>query len=214
MHRIQNEIAEKLRTDLSLVQKPDLSKIDITVREIDMATVGNENEHYLSQKLKQVEASKLISADASKTKPTRTIVLSWTPTFDNTGPDGEPNKVAGFDTKFYNGDIDEDGTTITSGEASASMKSIVEFCEGDAMVLSGTYSAGIGISAPNVGRIILMEPPMSLDTFCRLSGRADSGKPPKIDILLNTAPKDFLGEETVRPAQLRKRLLCTRFWTA
>ncbi len=195
---IQHEIAEKLKTDLSLVQKPDLSKIDITVREIDMAAVGNESETYLSQKLKQVEAQKLISADASKAKPTRTIVLSWTPPFDTTGPDGEPNKVAGLDTKFYNGDIDEDGTTITSSEASASMKSIVDFCEGDAMVLSGTYSAGVGISAPNVGRIILMEPPMSLDTFCRLSGRADSSKPPKIDVLLNTAPKDFLGQETVR----------------
>ncbi|MBO4772619.1 MAG: DEAD/DEAH box helicase [Bacteroidales bacterium] len=195
---IQHEIAEKLKTDLSLVQKPDLSKLDITVREIDMAAVGNESETYLSQKLKQVEAQKLISADASKAKPTRTIVLSWTPPFDTTGPDGEPNKVAGLDTKFYNGDIDEDGTTITSSEASASMKSIVDFCEGDAMVLSGTYSAGVGISAPNVGRIILMEPPMSLDTFCRLSGRADSSKPPKIDVLLNTAPKDFLGQETVR----------------
>ena len=215
---IQNEIAEKLRTDFSLVQKPDLSKIDITVREIDMATVGNENEHYLSQKLKQVEAAKLITADASKAKPTRTIVLSWTPPFDTKGPDGEPNKVAGFDTKFYNGDIEEDGTTITSGEAAASMKSIVDFCGGDGMVLSGTYSAGVGISAPNVGRIILMEPPMSLDTFCRLSGRADSSKPPKIDILLNTAPKDFLGEETVRDdmgnLSTAQNIIATNFDTA
>ena len=215
---IQNEIAEKLRTDFSLVQKPDLSKIDITVREIDMATVGNENEHYLSQKLKQVEAAKLITADASKAKPTRTIVLSWTPPFDTKGPDGEPNKVAGFDTKFYNGDIEEDGTTITSSEAAASMKSIVDFCSGDGMVLSGTYSAGVGISAPNVGRIILMEPPMSLDTFCRLSGRADSSKPPKIDILLNTAPKDFLGEETVRDdmgnLSTAQNIIATNFDTA
>ena len=215
---IQNEIAEKLRTDISLVRKPDLSKIDITVREIDMATVGNENEHYLSQKLKQVEAAKLITADASKAKPTRTIVLSWTPPFDTKGPDGEPNKVAGFDTKFYNGDIEEDGTTITSGEAAASMKSIVDFCGGDGMVLSGTYSAGVGISAPNVGRIILMEPPMSLDTFCRLSGRADSSKPPKIDILLNTAPKDFLGEETVRDdmgnLSTAQNIIATNFDTA
>lgn len=195
---IQNEISEKLHTDISLVQKPDLSKIDITVREIDMASVGNENECYLSQKLKQVEAVKWITTDASKNKPTRTIVLSWAPPFDTTGPDGEPNNVAGLDTKFYSGDIDEDGTDVTSNEASESMKSIVDFCDGNGMVLSGTYSAGVGISAPNVGRIILMEPPMSLDSFCRLSGRANSSKPPKIDVLLNTAPKDFLGEETVR----------------
>ena len=215
---IQNEIAEKLRTDISLVQKPDLSKIDITVREIYMATVGNENESYLSQKLKQVEAAKLISADAAKTKPTRTIVLSWTPPFDTKGPDGEPNMVAGLDTKFYSGDIDEDGTVITSSEATASMKSIFDFCEGDGMVLSGTYSAGVGITAPNVGRIILMEPPMSLDSFCRLSGRADSSKPPKIDILLNTAPKDFLGQETVRDdmgnLSTAQNIIATNFDTA
>ena len=216
---IQNEIAEKLKTDVSLIQKPDLSKLDITVREIDMATVGNnENEHYLSQKLKQVEAQKLISADASKSKPTRTIVLSWTPPFETTATDGEPNKVAGLETKFYNGDIDEDGTSITNGEASDSMKSIVKFCEGDAMVLSGTYSAGVGVSAPNVGRVILMEPPMSLDTFCRLIGRADLSKSPKIDVLLNTAPKDFVGVETVRDDRgnlsTAQNIIATNFDTA
>ncbi|MCR5454754.1 MAG: DEAD/DEAH box helicase [Bacteroidales bacterium] len=215
---IQNEIAEKLRTDVSMIQKPDLSKIDITVREIDMASVGNENETYLSQKLKQVEAARLIANDADKARPTRTIVLSWTPPFDPTVPDGEPNKVAGLDTKFYSGDIEEDGTTITNGEAAAGMRAIVDFCEGNGMVLSGTYSAGVGISAPNVGRIILMEPPMSLDSFCRLSGRADSSKSPKIDILLNTAPKDFLGEETVRDdmgnLSTAQNIIATNFDTA
>ncbi len=195
---IQHEIAEKLNVDISLVQKPDLSKVDITVHEIVTGNPGNENIAAYSLKLKQSEATRLISADSAKSKPTRTVVLSYQQPFDCTDATGEATKVAGLETRHYTGDIDEDGMNITSSQASDGMKAAVDFCEGNGMVLSATHSAGIGLHAPNVGRVIFMEPPMSLDSFCRLSGCGGPTKNKKIDILINTTEKEFQGVETVR----------------
>ena len=196
---IQNEIAEKLQADVTIIKKPDFSNLSLTVRETGMTGLGNTDDlAAYSRMIKQQEVERIISNDNSKHKSQRTIIFSAQPPFDTKDSSGEPYKVSGKQTMFYTGDIDEAGIPVTSSEAQRSMKSLKSFCDGNGDVLSATQAAGFGIHAAGVGRIVHMEPPMSLDRFCRMNGRASSLDKPHVDVIVNTTNKDFVGTETIR----------------
>ncbi len=197
-HNIKSEIAEKLEIDSTLVVSPEAKFLPvIKVHEITMERRGNtEDLQAFSRKLKQSVAESIIR----QSKKTKSLIISELPPFDETTPDNEPTKVCGLDTDFYHGDIDETNREVTSSQAVGSQRAAKNFCNGGSSVLSGVKSAGTGLYIPNLDQIIYFEPPVSLEEFYRINGRAANCQKPNVDVLLNTAETEYESYEIVQDA--------------
>ncbi|MCQ2252439.1 MAG: DEAD/DEAH box helicase [Bacteroidales bacterium] len=197
---IQNEIAEKLGIDTTVeIQAGMLGNTNIVVHEVGMQGLGNTDDLAMySRKMKQAEVARIIQPMISKGKDSKAIILSAIPPYDAVDTDGEPVSVCGSPTSHYIGDIDDGYTNVNGGEAYRSMKQLADFCNGDSRILSATNSAGLGVHAAGIRNIIHMEPPMSLDAFCRANGRSSGADQPAIHVLINTTARDFVGQDTVR----------------
>lgn len=198
---IQKEIAEKLSTDATITYPgtfAQLTKAPITIHEVDLRGVGNtEDLLSYSRRLKQHNVETLLQPMLRKNAATKAVIYSTMPPFDSVDVYGESNQVCGTPTAHYQGDIDEEYSYISSSVAYRSMKELSRFCDSsDTRVLSATYTAGLGIHAQGIKKVVHMEPPLSLDSFCRANGRGMRGEIPQVDLFINTVPKEFGGEET------------------
>ena len=192
---IINETAQKLGTEKVLVCDSDFPKFKVLVRQVPMKGAGNTNDLYAyAKKVKQIETEKIIS----EKKTDKVMVFSWKNPFDRTIGDNEDYKVCGLETGYYDGDITELETDITSSSAVSSMKAAEKFIFGDTSVLSCTPSAGVGLRVKGLKNVIHFEPPLSLDMFCRMNSRGDKNSVVDVDLFLNTIEQEFSGTETVR----------------
>ncbi len=200
---IHKEIAEKLHTDITIFYRDTFAqfvKPRITVHEVDLRGVGNTDDlDSYSRRLKQHEVETLLQPMLRKNSASKAVIYSITPPFDSVDVYGDSQQVCDAPTAHYLGDIDEPYSYVSSSVAYRSMKELSRFCETDsARVLSATYSAGLGVHASGIKRIVHMEPPLSLDAFCRANGRGAKGDAVQVDLYINTVPREYSSSESVR----------------
>ena len=189
---IINEISQKLQTERVVISNEPASKVNLVVHDIQMKGAGNTDDlDAYARKVKQSEAERIISNAKNPTA----IIFSEKCPFDD-----KDYKISGLETGYYGGDIVELDRDITSSEAVSGMKSCEKFIDGEKKVLSAAQSAGTGIRVKNLTNVIHFEPPISLDSFCRMNGRGAKDKTVVVDLFINTMDKDFSGFETVRDA--------------
>jgi len=213
---VQKEIAEKLHTDATIVLYDTfgaLTDTGVTIHEVDLRGVGNTDDlAAYSLKLKQQEVETLLQPMMKKNASTKALILSIKPPFDSVDVYGESNRVCDTDTAHYLGDIDEDYEPVSSSLAYRSMKELDRFCSSDGTrILAATYSAGLGMHAKGLRRIVHMEPPLSLDQFCRANGRGAKGDNVQVDLYMNTVPSKYGNRDTNfdTAANLRRLSLLT-----
>jgi ATP-dependent DNA helicase RecQ len=191
---IINETAQKLQTEEVFVSDEKPAQISLSVHEISMRNAGNTDDLYAySRKMKQAAAEKIIIRANNPT----VIIYSHQPPFD----ENSEGKICGYETGWYQGDITELDGGITSSKAVAGMKACEKFIAGETSILSATQTAGTGIRVGKLTNIIHFEPPLSLDSFCRMNGRGARNSAVRIDLFLNTKEKDFSGFEAIRDSQ-------------
>lgn len=197
-HNIKSEIIEKLEIEKNVeIDAQIKNPPSIKVHEITMERRGNTDDlQAFSRKIKQSAAEGIIKQG----KNPKTLIISELPPFDETTADNEPTKICNLETGFYLGDIDETNREITNSQAVNSQKAAKDFYNGKSKVLSAVKSAGTGIYIPDLKQIIYFEPPVSLEEFYRINGRATSNGKSKIDILLNTAETEYESYEMVQDA--------------
>ena len=200
---IHKEIAEKLCTDDIVIYRNTFAqfvKPKITVHEVDLRGVGNTDDlDQYSRRIKQHDVENLLQPILRKSQNSKAVIYSIVPPFDSVDVYGDSNQVCDTPTAHYLGDIDEPYSYVSSSVAYRSMKELSRFCDtGSARILSATYSAGLGIHAPGIRRIVHMEPPLSLDAFCRANGRGSRGDTVQVELFMNTVPREYQSMESVR----------------
>lgn len=191
-----NEAARKLESDIIVSQNPVFeSERQLKITEIKTRSGSDfENIKAVSRSLKQKEVEKIISDVKGKS-----IVFSHETSFDETDTNGEYTKIAGKETLFHKGDIDDKERDVTNWETVKSERALQNFQAGDNNVLAATYSAASGININNLKQTICFELPETLEEFY-IAGRI-ADKQNKIDILFNTGDTEIAGRESVRDDQ-------------
>ncbi|MCQ2251070.1 MAG: hypothetical protein MJZ66_08170 [Bacteroidales bacterium] len=198
---VQKEIAEKLCTDATVLLSDtfaSLTSLPVAIHEVDLRGLGNTDDlAAYSLKLKRQELETMLAPVMRKHQNSKALILSTTPPYDSVDVYGESNRVCDMDTAHYLGDIDEAYNPVSSSVAYRSMKELDRFCSNaNTRILAATYTAGLGMHASGLKRIIHIEPPLSLDQFCRANGRGMKGDNVQVDLYMNTVPTKFLDLDT------------------
>ncbi len=202
---IRKEIAEKLGIDTTIVLDATfapITGIPVTIHEVDLRGLGNADDlEAYSLKVKQQEVEQMLAPVLRKHQTAKALILGTSQPYEPTDVYGESAKVCEIDTAHYEGDIDEAYRPVSSSAAYRSMKELDRFCTSSSTrILSATYTAGLGMHAQGIRRIVHMEPPLSLDQFCRANGRGLRGDSVQVDLYINTVPRQYQGMESVRDA--------------
>ena len=191
---IQNEIVQKLQIDcIERVNAENIGKIDLSVHEIQMRGAGNTDDlQAYAKKLKQVQAEKILMQ--SKNQNLKALIYSLQCPFDK----NENHQIGGFNSDYYEGDIVELDRQITSSQALEGRRAFKNFKDGASKILAASRSIGTGIRIKDLTDIIYFEPPLSLESFCRMNGRGSLNSEIKVNLMLNISEKDFAGFESIR----------------